>query len=312
MTNDERPLRATAQGQHGAFLIGQAHDSGIPDHVLRGWIKSGLLDRFGVRTLRSSTTPFDDVDDAAALLIDIRPKAWLSHPTAAALLGFDDARLEPPYHVTLFRGSYVTRAGLCVHTTSSMPLSDRVFVDGLPVTSPVRTIIDLAPTLSPKRLTAVIDGALRDRLITEEALLRRIAELRTQGRYGIPKLLAVIEGVEASRGGHSWLERRFLELIASAGLPRPEVQRHLGRVDRRLVRVDCYFPKVNVVIELLGYRWHRSRSQMNRDVERINRLTLDGRRVLQFTYDQVLDSSGWVISQVVEALAGGLCQDPAR
>ncbi|MEI8238527.1 MAG: hypothetical protein WCI22_03840 [Actinomycetota bacterium] len=308
MTNDERPLRATAHGQHGAFLIGQAHGSGIPDHVLRGWIKSGLLDRFGVRTLRSSTSPFEDVDDAAAMLIDIQPRAWLSHPTAAALLGFDGARLEAPYHAILQRGDYVTRAGLIVHTSSYMPLSDRVFVDGLPVTSPVRTIIDLAPTLSAKALTAVIDGALRDRLITEEALLARIAELRTQGRYGIPKLLAVVEGVEASRGGHSFLERRFLELIAAAGLPRPEVQRHLGRVDGRLIRVDCYYPAVDVVIELLGYRWHRSRTQMSRDMERINRLSLDGRTVLQFTYDQVVHRSGWVIEQVTEALFGRLRQ----
>jgi hypothetical protein len=309
MTNHERSLRATAQGQHGAFRFGQAHESGIPDHVLRGWMKSGLLDRFGVRTLRSSTSQFDNVDDVAAQLIDIRPKAWLSHPTAGAMLGFEGARLEPPYHVTLLRGTYVTRHGLRVHTSAFMPLSDRVFVDGLPVTSPVRTIIDLAPALTAKALTAVIDGALRDRLITEEALLGRIAELRSQGRYGIPRLLAVIEGVEASRGGHSFLERRFLELIAAAGLPRPEVQRHLGRVDGRLIRVDCYYPTTNVVIELLGYRWHRSRSQMDRDMERVNRLTLDGRRVLQFTYDQVLHRSDWVLNLVVEALYGDLCQD---
>jgi hypothetical protein len=309
MTNDERSLRATAQSQHGAFRIGQVHESGIPDHVLRGWITSGLLDRFGVRTLRSSTSPFDNVDDVAALLIDIRPKAWLSHATAAAMSGFDGARLDPPYDVTLLRGTYVTRDGLRVHTSAFMPLSDRVFVDGLPVTSPVRTIIDLAPTLSTKALTAVIDGALRDRLITEETLLGRIAELRTQGRYGIPKLLAVIEGVEASRGGHSFLERRFLELVAAAGLPRPEVQRHLGRVDGRLIRVDCYYPAPDVVIELLGYRWHRSRSQMARDMERVNRLTLDGRKVLQFTYDQVVSRSSWVIKQVTEALYGGLCQE---
>jgi hypothetical protein len=308
MTNDERSLRATAQGQHGAFLIGQAHDSGIPDHVLRGWVRSGLLDRFGSRTLRSGTSSFDNVDDAGALLLDIRPKAWLSFVTAGALLSFDGLRLEPPYDVTLLRGTYVTRPGLRVHTSAHMPLSDRVFIDGLPVTNPVRTIIDLSSTLSAKALTAVIDGALRDRLITEEALLARVAELRTQGRYGIPKLLSVIEGVEASRGGHSFLERRFLELIAGAGLPRPEVQRHLGRVDGRLIRVDCYYPTPDVVIELLGYRWHRSRAQMNRDLERVNRMTLDGRSVLQFTYDQVIHRSNWVIEQVREALYSGLRQ----
>ncbi len=222
MTN-EHGLAAIARGQHGAFLLQQAHDVGIPAHVLRGWISSGLLDRFGVRTLRSTTHPTTEADDAAAHILDIRPKGWISHESAASLHPFDtfDA-FGWPFHVLLHRGTYTTRAGLIVHTSADLPLSDRVFIDGLPVTSPTRTIIDLATTQSPHRLTAAIDGALRDRLITEEGLLTRIAEMRTQGRYGIPKLLAVIEGSEKSRGGHSWLERRYLELATAAGLPRPE------------------------------------------------------------------------------------------
>ena len=89
-------------------------------------------------------------------------------------------------------------------------------------------------------LTAVLDGALRDRLTTE-FLHRRIVELRSRGRYGIPKLRAVIEGVEATRGGHSWFERRYLELIATAGLPRPDTQAIVAKRDDRLIRVDCRF-----------------------------------------------------------------------
>lgn len=214
---------------------------------------------------------------------------------------FDTFRaLSAPYHVLLERGTYAERRDLVIHTSPDMPLSDRVFIDGLPVTSPVRTIIDLARSESPKRLTAVIDGALRDRLITEESLLARIAELRCQGRYGIPALLGVIEGSEASRGGHSWLERRYLELAASAGLPPPMTQRHLGRVDGRLIRVDCYYADADLVVELLGYRWHRSRAQIASDTARANRLTLDGRLVLQFTYEQVTLSPRVVVETVLE------------
>ena len=301
MTN-EPGLPAIARGQHGAFLIEQAHQAGIPAHVLRGWISSGLLDRFGARTLRSTITPTAEVDDAAAHLLDIKPSAWLSHPTAASMHRFDTfGEVEPPFHVTLPRGCYTRRSGLVVHTSDDLPLLDRVFVDGLPVTNPTRTIIDLARTEKPARLTAVLDGALRDRLITEQGLLTRIAELRTQGRYGVPALLAVIEGSEASRGGHSWLERRYLELTASAGIPAPEMQRHLGRVDGRLIRVDCYYPDAELVVELLGYRWHRSKSQMNRDAERVNRLQLDGHMVFQFTYEQVTLGPTIVLATVVEA-----------
>lgn len=301
MTN-EPGLPAIARGQHGAFLVEQAHQAGVPAHVLRGWISSGLLDRFGARTLRSTIAPTSEVDDAAAHLLDIKPKAWLSHASAASMHRFDTfGQVEPPFHVTLARGCYTRRSELVVHTSDELPLRDRAFLDGLPLTNPTRTIIDLARTEKPARLTAVLDGALRDRLITEEAMLTRIAELRTQGRYGIPALLAVIEGSEASRGGQSWLERRYLELAASAGVPAPETQRHLGRVDGRLIRVDCYYRDADLVVELLGYRWHRSRSQMTRDAERVNRLQLDGRMVLQFTYEQVTLAPRIVLGTVVEA-----------
>lgn len=232
--------------------------------------------------------------------------------SAGSLLHFDTfGPLETPFHVVLERGNFASRRDLVVHTATDLPLSDRVFIDGLPVTSPVRTIIDLARSETPNRLTAIIDGALRDRLLTEETLLTRIAQLRSQGRHGVPTLLAVIEGSEASRGGHSWLERRYLELAAQAGLPPPQTQRHLGRVDGRLIRVDCYYPDVDMVVELLGYRWHRSKSQMARDTERVNRLTLDGRLVLQFTYEQVTLAPRIVTASVIEGRRRRLCQESA-
>lgn len=310
--NHEQGLAAIARGQHGAFLIEQAREVGVPAHVLRGWISSGLLDRFGTRTLRSAIDPPTEADLAASHLLDLKPVAWMASDTAACLHHFDTfGPMAVPFHVLLERGNFVDRRDLVVHTTTDRPLSDRVFIDGLPVTTPVRTIIDLSRTEPPKRLTAVIDGALRDRLITEEKLLMRIAELRSQGRYGIPKLLAVIEGSEASRGGHSWLERRYLELAAGAGLPAPETQRHLGRVDGRLIRVDCYYPDVDMVVELLGYRWHRSKAQIARDAARVNRLTLDGRFVLQFTYEQVTLAPLAVIASVLEGRRLRLCQRSA-
>jgi hypothetical protein len=88
------------------------------------------------------------------------------------------------------------------------------------VTSPTRTLIDIAAHEAPARLSAALDGALRDGLTSEDHLHRRIAALRTKGRYGIPSLLDVLAGQEVTRGGHSWLEREFLGLAAAAGLPR--------------------------------------------------------------------------------------------
>jgi hypothetical protein len=147
-----------------------------------------------------------------------------------------------------------------------------------------------------------LDGALRDGLTSEDLLHRRIAALRRKGRYGIPALLDVLDGREVTRGGHSWLEREFLRLVAEAGLPRPETQAVLTRAGDRLVRVDCRFPQTPIVVELLGYRFHRTKQQMGRDAERLNALVIDGFTPFQFTYDQVVSQSATVVATVDLAL----------
>ncbi|CAN5719211.1 hypothetical protein BH18ACT2_BH18ACT2_24330 [soil metagenome] len=227
----------------------------------------------------------------------------MSGPTAAALLGFDGFRLRPPFHVTIVRGRNVARVGHCIHTTTELPAVDRGTAHGLPVLAPSRALIDLSRFVGPKALTAALDSALRDGLTTEEHLHARIVDLRSRGRYGIPKLIAVIDGCAASRGGHSWLERRFLELCHRAGLPQPQTQVVSSRARDRLVRVDCRFASTPVVVEVLGYRWHRTKDQLTRDAERLNALVMDGLRPIHFTYDHVTAEPDWVIAQLRTALA---------
>ena len=291
-----------ATGQHGAITARQLGDAGISPSGLRRRVQSGILERIGTRTYRSPLFPPSTLADLATLIVDCGADARASGPTAAALHGFDGFSLRPPFHVVVPRGRNVQRARPRIHTTSNLPLIDRATVDGIPALSATRTLIDLARFVDERALTAALDSALRDGLTAEHALHRRIVELRSSGRYGIPKLLAVIEGSEASRGGHSWLERRFLELCRIGRVRRPETQRVLSRARDRLVRVDCRFPGTPVVVELLGYRWHRTKEQMARDAERLNALILDGFRQMQFTYDQVTVEAEWVLDQVRAAL----------
>jgi len=98
------------------------------------------------------------------------------------------------------------------------------------------------------------------------------------------------------------LEREFLRLVAAAGLPRPLAQQVLGRRGDRLIRVDFRFPDTNLVVEVLGYRYHRTPSQLIGDAERMNRLQLDGFEVLQFTYHHVIVAGPALVTTVVEAL----------
>jgi very-short-patch-repair endonuclease len=68
--------------------------------------------------------------------------------------------------------------------------------------------------------------------------------------------------------------------------------------------VDFRFAGTNVVVEVLGYRYHRTKEQIGRDSERMNALTADGYRIYQFTYDMVTLNPGDVVDAVRDALRG--------
>ena len=194
----------------------------------------------------------DHHDALANLIADIGEPCWLSGPTAAALHHFEGFRLSPPYHLVTTRQRNVRRIGVVVHTSEQLDPLDREAVGGFPVTAPARTLIDLSGIAPREALTAALDCALRDGLISEAFLHKRINALRGKGRYGIPNLLAVIEGVELTRGAHSWLEREVLRLLHAANVALPTTQQVLGRRGDRLIRVDFRFPGTPLVVEALG------------------------------------------------------------
>jgi len=302
MTDQLHRLVDVATGQHGAIAPHQAELVGVTQRELRRRVQSGVLQKSGIHVVRSPFIEATPLADLAALVLDCGPGAVAAGRTAAALHELDGFDLAAPFHVTIPRGRSIERRGHHIHTTSELPGVDRTRIHGIPSIAAERCLIDLARVLRPDQLTAALDCALRDQLTTEPRLHGRIAALRRSGRHGIPALLAVIEGSEVTRGAHSWLERRFLELCADRGLPRPNPQVVLASTPNRLVRVDFWFPGKPVVVEVLGYRYHRTPSQLARDAERLNALVMSGQQPLQFTYDHVTLEPDWVAGQVADAL----------
>lgn len=127
-------------------------------------------------------------------------------------------------------------------------------------------------------------------LVNERRLRRRIlAELPINARRRHALIDALID-----TGGESRLERRFLALIRRSGLPRPALQRVYRSGSRTIARVDAEFPG-HLVVELDGHGTHATREQRKRDALRRTELTLRGKRVITFTYDDVFGRPEWVI-----------------
>ena len=303
MTNTYRRIMAVATGQLGLLSRRQANGVGVTNAQLRNRVSSGSLIQVGADTFRLPGAPSSALADLRALMLDIGGEVWASGPTAAALHGFDGYRLKTPFDVTILRDRNVRRIGHRIHSTTSLDLIDRSVVGDIACTSGARTLIDLARTESVERLTTAFDSGLRDGRFNESLVHRRVVALRSSGRFGIPRLMSAIEGVEAIRGGHSWLEREYLRMLSDAGLPRPETQVVLTRAGDKLVRVDFRFPGTPVVVEVLGYHHHRTKEHLQRDTQRLNALITDGLRPYQFTYSDVVERPAEVIEQTRLALA---------
>ena len=300
MTGIDR-LKADATGQRGYVTRRQAQAGGFSDAMLRSRVQSGHLEKSGVHTFASPLLPKSSLGELTSLLLDIGSPVWAFGGTAAALQGFPGFVLKQPFHVVVPRGRNIQRVGHTVHTTTNLDLIDQCTLDEIPLTTPTRTLIDLARQLAPDRLASAVEFGLTSGKSSEHYLHGRIAALRSSGLYGTPKLLEAIEGYERTRGGQSWLEREFLRLVTATNLPQPMAQQTLSSAAGKMIRVDFTFDN-RVIVEVLGYRWHRSKAQMQRDSERLNRLLLDGYLVLQFTYEDITLRPNEVVTVLSEAL----------
>jgi hypothetical protein len=167
------------------------------------------------------------------------------------------------------------------------------------VTSAARTILDLARgrTLAAL-LEAAIDSAIRLRLTTLDRIIDRISDVTGAARWGVRQLDALL----ATSGGHTLLERRFLQVVARAGLPMPTPQVVHRAGGRHVARVDFLFEQHNVVVEVSGGRGHSSPRERAKDARRRNELQQLGRIVLEFTFEQITFREAMVVELLHRSL----------
>ena len=119
--------------------------------------------------------------------------------------------------------------GVRIHVTDRFHREDVDIVDGIAVTSIVRTVLDLAAILTPIQLRRAIEQADRDGVLNVLALERALA--RRPGAKGRAKLRAILEDYTGAPPTRSVFERVLLELIEKAGLPKPLVNAKLAGLE---------------------------------------------------------------------------------
>ncbi|HEX6688812.1 MAG TPA: DUF559 domain-containing protein [Solirubrobacterales bacterium] len=186
---------------------------------------------------------------------------------------------------------------------SSLPEDERTKVDGIPVTTVPRTILDLAAVGSRRQVERVLNEVevqgLTDRLSIPDLLARYP---RRRGSAALRELLS--EAAEARGATKHKLEERFVELIDSHRLPRPRFNADLA-VGGRFFCVDCLWIDQRLIVELDGRAVHGTRQAFEADRERDRLLMVDGWRVMRITWRQLRNQSSAVASDLRRALNGG-------
>lgn len=209
------------------------------------------------------------------------PDAVLSHASAADLWDLR-ASAAARVDVTAPGGSARRRPGLRFHR-NAVAGEERTVHERIPVTTPARTLLDLAATLPRRSVERALERAETLRIFDLRAL-RGVCEAH-RARPGAPLLTALLDaGAGEQAPTRSELEERFLTLCDAHGVPRPRLNSRVAGLE-----VDFHWPGRRLVIEVDGYAYHRSRAAFERDRERDAILAAAGRRVLRFSARQIAE-----------------------
>ena len=218
-----------------------------------------------------------------------------SHRTAAALLripGFGRGGIE----ITTSRR--LKRSGVVVHRRRLRP-NDVIRVDGINITCVPMTLVDLGSIESLDRLETAIDDILIRGLVTTDRLQAAL-DGNLKGTPGATALRRVLEAYNHAPL-ESPLERGFLRLLRTAGLPEPEIQYPIRDGARLLARVDFAYPELRLAIEVDGYSWHGGRKGWAHDVSRRNELSNKRWSILHITKEHLDGTGSRAVSLVKEA-----------
>jgi len=284
-------LLQTMSSQSGLISLDQTREIGLSRSDVQVAQRRSLLTRVGPQVYASPAAP-RTLDFSRTLALLACPGALLSHRCAARLHDFDRFRRVESIEILVLRAARHAVGPFVVHSTGDIGKLDNVIVRGYPCTSGTRTVIDLAMLRLPEiQMEAAIDSTVRLGLSSPLAIVQRLSELRGPGRWGTP----LLDRLLLDSGGHTMLERRFLELVRDAALVRPRTQVIFRRDGKTFARVDFIWDDIGVVVEVSGWKGHASPSERARDAQRRNELQDIGFKVYEYTWEQVTRQRDWVI-----------------
>ncbi|MBX6376642.1 MAG: DUF559 domain-containing protein [Acetobacteraceae bacterium] len=284
-----------AATQHGVVTRAQLLAAGVPPDTVSHRIACKLLVPLH-RGVYAVGLPVSAQGRALAALFACGVEAAVSHQTAAGLRNFAPAECtDSPVHVILSRGDR-RRPGIRIHWIRDIRPDEITTVDGIRQTTPARTLLDLAGTVSARDLEKATVEALGMRLTTPAELGEMVK--RYPAHRGTARLRALL-GSADSTVTRSRAERTFLALIRKASIHPPETNAAVAGYE-----VDAVWRREKLIVEIDGKSFHSTSGRVAADRRRDFALAAAGYRVIRVTWHQLIHTPEALLVQLARALFG--------
>jgi very-short-patch-repair endonuclease len=292
----DRRVAELAASQHGVVARDQLRALGLTDTMIAWRVRAGRLHRVRRAVYAVGHPALTPHGRWLAAVLALGPGARLSHGSAGALWDLRRSSASS-IDVTVPGSGRRASPGVRTHRVRRNEPDEATIHRGIAVTTPARTVLDLAGDLPRRGLERVLDRAEELRL-TDRRALAAIAAAHHGHRGAGPLRRALADHVAGTTLTRSALEERMLALCREHGLARPRVNHWVAGLE-----VDFLFEAQRVVIETDGWAHHRTRAAFERDRDRDAALARAGHRVLRFTHRQLADDPRAVAATIAAALA---------
>src|SRR3954471_12688768 len=295
-------IAALATRQHGVIARVQLVEIGLSLDAIDYRVKLGRLQPLHRGVYAVGHRALTRHGRWMAAVLAGGPGAVLRRPSAAALWGI---REGAPARVEIAAPRDRRRPAIAVQRIE-LPDDERDEHNGIPVTTPARTLLDLAALLDEHRLTRAAERAETLRLTSPTSLAALVD--RYPRRPGTPNLKRLIEDhrIVPTTTANDF-ERGFLTFLDANGLPRPLINESLDPN----TTPDFRWPNHRLIVELDGFETHGTRQAFERDRARDRRLLADGWRVARITQRQLDDDPDGVAAELTAILRSATTAAPA-
>lgn len=292
----------TAKNQYGIISLDQLRLAGVSSSTVGRHVRTGKLVRVAFKTFRFPLAEQSWHQAVMSAVMTGGPSALASHATAAVLHGLLDRPLDE-VEIVMPRWHRTQQPPFRVHESKDLLPVDYAVADGIPVTTPTRTVVDLGAS-APWLVEAALERGIRQRAFTLVDVAAFVGRVGRKGRTGVGVIRPHIEARLHWDGlTESELEDLFRRVWGTRE-PQPTPQYVIE--DRRtgfVCRADFAFPRSKVRIELDSEAFHMDRPTFRRDRRVQNRTELLGWRTFRYTWWDLTEHPWEVVAEVDAALS---------